>query len=74
MRYRNNRGDTDSYSNQARGIDPDLIVVPTDTLLLRYQRAHSPSFSYNLRGDVTYTAVAADTRCKGNITLAVMTT
>lgn len=45
----------DSYSNQARGIDPDLIVVPTDTLLLRYQRAHSPSFSYNLRGDVTYT-------------------
>ncbi len=25
-------------------------------------------------GDVTYTAVAADTRCKGNITLAVMTT
>ena len=55
MRYRNNRGDTDSYSNQARGIDPDLIVVPTDTLLLRYQRAHSPSFSYNLRGDVTYT-------------------
>ncbi|MFR1204519.1 MAG: outer membrane beta-barrel protein, partial [Alistipes communis] len=55
VRYRNNRGDTDSYSNQARGIDPDLIVVPTDTLLLRYQRAHSPSFSYNLRGDVTYT-------------------
>ncbi len=54
VRYRNNRGDTDSYSNQARGIDPDLIVVPTDTLLLRYQRAHSPSFSYNLRGDVTY--------------------
>ena len=36
VRYRNNRGDTDSYSNQARGIDPDLIVVPTDTLLLRY--------------------------------------
>ena len=55
VRYRNNRGDTDSYSNQARGIDPDLIVVPTDTLLPRYQRAHSPSFSYNLRGDVTYT-------------------
>ena len=55
VRYRDNEGDTDSYSNQARGIDPDLIVAPTDTLLLRYQRAHSPSFSYNLRGDVTYT-------------------
>lgn len=55
VRYRNNEGDTDSYSNQARGIDPDLIVAPTDTLLLRYQRAHSPSYSYNLRGDVTYT-------------------
>ena len=55
VRYRDNEGDTDSYSNQARGVDPDLIVAPTDTLLLRYQRAHSPSFSYNLRGDVTYT-------------------
>ena len=55
VRYRNNEGDTDSYSNQARVIDPDRILVPTDTLLLRYQRAHSPSYSYNLRGEVTYT-------------------
>ena len=53
--YRDNRGDTNSYSNQANGIDPDLIASPTDTLLLRYQLTHSPSFSYNLRGDVTYT-------------------
>ena len=55
VRYRNNEGDTDSYSNQARGIDPALIVTESDTLQLRYQRAHSPSYSYNLRGDVTYT-------------------
>ena len=53
--YRDNRGDTNSYSNQANGIDPDLIASPTDTLLLRYQLTHSPSYSYNLRGDVTYT-------------------
>ncbi len=55
VRYRNNEGDTDSYSNQARVIDPDLIDEVTDTLRLRYQRAHSPSFNYNLRGEVTYT-------------------
>ena len=55
VRYRNNEGDTNSYSNQARVIDPDLIDAVSDTLLLRYQRAHSPSFNYNLRGEVTYT-------------------
>ena len=53
--YRDNRGNTSSYSNQANGIDPDLITTPADTLLLRYQLTHSPSYSYNLRGDVTYT-------------------
>ena len=55
VRYRNNRGDTNSYSNQAETIPFDEIVSETDTLNLRYQRAHSPSSSYNLRGDITYT-------------------
>ncbi len=55
VRYRDNKRNTDSYSNQARGIAPELIVVPEDTLRLRYQHAHAPSFGYNVRGDVTYT-------------------
>ncbi len=55
--YRNNRGDTESYSNQASLIHtwrPDTLS-DDDLLELRYQLSHAPSYSYNVRGDVTYT-------------------